>query len=1085
MNAQRLFVTTALTTLALSLGQAAHAQTTISDAQTSPVQTSTGGDITIATGGSLDITGSTGPAIVLDSDNAVVIDGSVAIDDTDNAVGVEIIGGNTGSFTLEGGISVSEDFTNEDTDGDRVPDGDFASGSGRTGILISGASPFVGNVQMGETAGIIVEGNDSFAIRLAETAGITGNLLTDGAIEIVGTNSIGVGVEGQIIGNLANGANINARGTNVQAVNISGDIDGQFSSSGRITNTGYRFTTRSNLAGRTLLQDDDRLQGGAAVQISGNVANGILMDEVSTTTTADDGTETTTITARSSITQFGSAAAVLIDGQGTPISIGRVSAITDPTADGYDETLLFGFVNEGDISGNGVYDDVNARALEIRDAMIEGGLFNSGNLTVTTFRSGDDGTADLDGFTGTAQVIVLGNGAIAEAINNTGAIIAQASEATDEVFADRDNPVAARLITAIAIDIEDGATVDSLVNTGIITASVTGRRGNMIALRDASGTLRNISNTGRIVALGVNSDANGVATVDFQTTAMDLSANTTGVTITQDLAEDLTPDDGIDPVSPAIIGDIYLGSGDDVITVNAGSIVGDIDFGAGNGVLTLDGGSTYRGGLRNADGDLTLTVANGSTLTNTNTEVLTVASASFDGTSVFQPTLDGATGNAGTLNASGTISFAEGASIAPVLTNIIGTSNTVFRVADAANLVIGGDIASLSGIESPFLYNTTYSIDPNDPNALLITLDLRETSELGLDSAQAATFTSAFEALGSNTGLGNAFVNISDEAEFNRAFNQLLPEFSAAARQFVIANVDGATGAVGAHLDNVRRSQDRPGGVWIQEFAYFADRDLAGLSEQYRGSGFGFTAGADTAWGPFHAVGINAGFASTEIESVADIDSPLDVLTIQLGTYAGYQQGDFGVEAYAGFGYNDFESERNILVGDFIGSSDGDWSGTHYNGSLRAGYDVKFSEKFWARPTVSVDYINLKEKAYTETGDLGVALDIDGRTSDSGSATAMLNFGAHFMGKRTWVRPGLRVGYRNEFIGDGVFTTGRFAGLTTPFEIQSEEFPDSGFLLGLTVAAGSEYSSFSFDFDSDIRDGFIRHTGRIVLRLLF
>ena len=301
----------------------------------------------------------------------------------------------------------------------------------------------------------------------------------------------------------------------------------------------------------------------------------------------------------------------------------------------------------------------------------------------------------------------------------------------------------------------------------------------------------------------------------------------------------------------------------------------------------------------------------------------------------------------------------------------------------------------------------------------------------------------------------------------------------------MIANVDGATGAVASHLDNVRRSQDRPGGAWIQEFAYFADRDRAGLSEHYRGSGFGFTAGLDTAWGPFHALGVNAGFASTEIESVSDQDDPLDVLTLQIGTYAGYQNGNLGIEALAGFGYNDFESERNILVGNFIGTSEGDWSGTHYNGTLRAGYDFNISDKFWVRPTVSLDYISLNESAYTEEGDLGVALDIDSRRSESGSATAMLNLGAKFMGKRTWIRPGLRVGYRNEFIGDGTFTTGRFAGLNTPFALQSEEFPESGFLVGVSFAAGSQYSSFSFDLDSDIRDGFVRHTGRIVLRLLF
>jgi len=51
--------------------------------------------------------------------------------------------------------------------------------------------------------------------------------------------------------------------------------------------------------------------------------------------------------------------------------------------------------------------------------------------------------------------------------------------------------------------------------------------------------------------------------------------------------------------------------------------------------------------------------------------------------------------------------------------------------------------------------------------------------------------------------------------------------------------------------------------------------------------------------------------------------------------------------------------------------------------------------------------------------------------------------------------------------------------------LQALLFPDSGFIVGFSVAAGSAYSSIGFDVDSEIRDGFIRHTGRVVVRLLF
>jgi len=362
---------------------------------------------------------------------------------------------------------------------------------------------------------------------------------------------------------------------------------------------------------------------------------------------------------------------------------------------------------------------------------------------------------------------------------------------------------------------------------------------------------------------------------------------------------------------------------------------------------------------------------------------------------------------------------------------------------------------------------------------LVVTVDLRDPSTsianggLGLDAAQAAAFRPALGAFAANDELGAAFANITDGVDFNNAFNQLLPEFSAAAREFVLANVDGATGAVGNHLDTARRSQEKTGGAWLQEFAYFADRELAGLSEQYRGAGFGLTGGLDTAFGPFHAVGVNFGFASTEIEDVVGQDEPLDVVTIQAGLYAGMAKamgaGDLGIELYAGGGYNKFEQERTVSFEGFTGN-----------------YEVALSDRFWVRPAVSLDYLSLTEDGYTETGDTGVALDVSGRTSDRASASAMLNVGAKFQGKRTWIRPSLRVGYRQAFINDPVETEFGFAGFegerTT---LQSFGFSDSGVLVGFSLAAGSAYSSIGFDLDSDIRDGFIRHTGRVVVRLLF
>ncbi len=1103
-----------------ALSVSAQDQVSVTEDTSDQILTSTAGDggvpadVTVESGVTVTVD-SDRSGLVLDSDNDLTLAGTVRADDIDGATGVELQGGNEGSYTQSGSIQIVEDFTPADTDDDPFQDGPFAEGEGRTGILISGASPFRGNVELTAASTISVEGNDSFGINLANTPmmteGLTGNLTTAGQINVVGDRSTGVNLASNITGDVSHEGAVAARGTDSQGYAVSGDINGGFASSGSISASGYRFATRPNFAGNTSstgredLSEEDLRQAGSALSISGNITDGIFLnrrfvesvDADGNPVLNDDGDPILVFQGESSVSQLGSAPAILIDGGGQQIAIGLVAQITDPANEGFDETLQYGFINQGTVSASGVYDDVDATAVSFSNATIAGGISNTGSLTATTFRAPN--ATDLADGDGIARVLVLGNQAIADEINNSGAILASVSEAVDEVYSDRTNIIAPRPLLAIAVDIGEGASVAEIVNSGVISSILVGREGTAIAIRDASGTINRIDNSGAITALAASSDTLGLEDTEFNLVALDLSASTTDIEINQNQNPDSTN-------APLIRGDILFGSGNDTLVASAGTVAGDVDFGGGNDTVLLSGGSLFSGALENTD-SLALSVTEGSTLAIESANTIQVSEALIDGTSVYRPVINGATGTSTTLTSTGNITFEAGASINPILQSIIGTNTLDYTLASAGNLTIG-DLARLGAGETPFLYNTSLSL--SDPNTLVVTLDLRDPTAsvadggLGLDAVQAAAFGSVvdgvfqngpvLQALASTPELGNAFSNITEATDFYAAYNQILPEFSGAAKQFVLANVDGAVGAVGSHLDTTRRSPDKPGGAWLQEFFYFADRDLAGLSEQYRGEGFGFAGGLDTALGPFHAVGVTAGFASTEVEDVIGGDEPLQVRTYQLGAYAGLEKNGFSLDVYGGGGLSDFEQTRLVTVGDYFGSAEGEWEGSHANATLRAGYEFDISEKYWARPSFSLDYLYLNEYGHTETGAEGVRLRVDGRRSETAAATAMFDVGAKFQGKRTWIRPSLRVGYRNEFISDPVETAFRFQGLSDSdgnlfdseiARLRAFAFPDEGLLLGFTVAAGSEYSSIGVDFDSDIRDGFIRHTGRIVIRLLF
>lgn len=1082
MKIRHLFASTAIPALAIAISTSTFAQVEITDARTTSVETSTAGDagaasdVTITATGTVTVT--TGTAVTLDSDNDLVNDGTISTVDADDTTGV-LVTGVTGNFTNNLAISLTGTTP---TDG-ITPTSNITTGTGRTGILISGASPFTGNVTNEGT--ITVSGQNSAGIRLADASSMTGDIFQNGALVVFGENSVGVDIAGNITGNVNINGTVAAAGENSEGVNISGDVSGAITvtdvvtSSGFVSSLGVVQTQRPNAEGRVTLTDTANLrQAGSAMNVSGNVNGGIHFAE-------RRDADTDAVLSTGGVNMIGSAPAVLINGNGTPIAIGLVAQITDPNDENFDAELQYAFVNQGTLISDGFLDDVDATSFTLMDATLNGGLNNSGTMRATVYRSGIDPEGDPFTHDSHARVIVIGGGGIAERINNTGIILAQGFEAVDTAFADIDNVQAPNMIYATAIDILAGGSLENLSNIGNITALVTGRNGEAVAIRDASGTFIELNNSGVIQALGINSDLTGDSTPTFNLIAIDVSANTTGFTLNQTIFTD--PDTEVD-TAPIIQGDILLGSGDDTLNIAGGTIDSDISFGDGADRLLVSNGAAVTGSLSDSDGQLEILVTGGSSLTINSATDFNITTATFDSTSTYAPFIDPQSGEASIMIASGDVTFEDGATIDPRLSTVLADPSTSFTIVQAGNLITSATFGDIRGDNSPFLYNTILSRDPMDANSLILTLQLRDTTELGLDAAQAgangSVFLSVFEALQNSDALGSAFVGITDEASFNSAYNQLLPEFSAAAVQFVMANIDGATGAVGSHLDSARRSQEKPGGLWLEQFAFYADKDITGLSEQYRGYGFGITGGFDTAFGPFHNAGINVGFATTEVEDVLGVDEPLDVLTIQTGIYGGMEFGNIGIDLYAGGGYDDFEANRKVTIGDFTETAQADWSGYHFNGSASAGYNINFG-KYYLRPAASVSYLNMNEQAFIEQGGAAIIQEINARQVDVGTAVGMLQFGARFDRDRSWLSPSIRVGYRNDFINGGIVTQGRFINGQAPLAFLSDGLPPSGILFGLSFASGSDFASFSFDYDTDIRSGYIRHTARIVLRLIF
>ena len=175
-----------------------------------------------------------------------------------------------------------------------------------------------------------------------------------------------------------------------------------------------------------------------------------------------------------------------------------------------------------------------------------------------------------------------------------------------------------------------------------------------------------------------------------------------------------------------------------------------------------------------------------------------------------------------------------------------------------------------------------------------------------------------------------------------------------------------------------------------------------------------------------------------------------------------------------------------MLIGSFDAAPSAEWTGYHITGSARLSRDFEFGGRYFVRPAVSVDYLRLFEDSYVESGGgTGIDLSVSERESTSFTGSALMTFGAVFEGTNSWWSPHARLGYRSEFSNDIVETDAHFVDYDEVFTLRSQQLPGSGFLFGFGISAGSDYSTFSFDYDADVRDGFIRHTARLVMRLVF
>jgi hypothetical protein len=1112
----------------------AHAQTTVSGASSTPLSTSTAGDVTIGANGVLTLPSTATPpvAITLNSHNTVTNNGTITATGINNAVGILANGGNTGEIINTGTITIGETDTSTDANSDGVIDtengvkGQYATGSGRYGILISGPGTFTGVADTTNNAGAVTAlystGNISVigenSAGIAVMTSVVGDIVINGQVSVTGGNlgttdtSYAVLTTAQVGGNIKLGGGFSATGGNAVGVAIQDGATGAITFSGSSSTTGYRNTsprTQFNIADIALIEQTpaEMQQGGPALWLGGNVGGGLNI------TAPVAATATVAAVGAGTLVSDGDAPALLI-GNGTHAT--NISVVSGDT---------HGIILGGSAGSSGVYDNVDTIGVQIGGSYggvaslpvnVTGGISISGTISAAAFGNADPKIPTTFG-NGSAIGLDIGAGATVPHIDVTGSVTATSS-----------SNQTTNLPKVTAIEIDAGATGGiSITNNGVIAAAIGatdvltsnnvviaqgGTAGTATAILDNAGAITSIINTNTIAA--AFSPANATDVITGSAVAINLAANTVGVTVTQNPGTiSSTSASGVvttTPTSPSITGNVIFGSGAAILNLNTGTLTGDTSFGTSLGTSTgnqinMAGGAVMKGGLTvGPGGALAVNLTGKSTLdmTNVTGTVITTPTVNVGAGSelIFSadPSASGALKN-GQFNVSanpGSLTVASGAVVGLNILSVIPGAATDHFVVIVGNAADAGQLANFGLGQTPFLYHATLDTT-YQPDALTIDVTRASAAQLNLNGNQASIYNALYNAFSTDAGVEADLLSKSNEQSFKKLYNQFLPDF--AGGPFESLAIGQRTIIREQETDPLKLETDQTRG-WVQEIGYLThqgDADSAG----YDAGGFGVAAGVESARGS-GVVGVTGAFLSTEVSDTGQNSyGHMAGSLLEGGAY--WRSSGSGINANASLdgGVAWFDSQRQILdttpnpqavsnpnapatTATLQRIASAQWAGGLISGQVGLNAPIEFG-RFYLRPEVSADYIALFEEGYTEKGG-GSAFDlvVAPRTSQQASAQVDMVLGATF-GDAIKYRPELMIGWRGVVYGGPGATTAHFASGSTNFTLNANFQDKGGLLARLGLRAGGPFADFTADAGGEWHGNFDSYDARALARFLF
>jgi len=286
-----------------------------------------------------------------------------------------------------------------------------------------------------------------------------------------------------------------------------------------------------------------------------------------------------------------------------------------------------------------------------------------------------------------------------------------------------------------------------------------------------------------------------------------------------------------------------------------------------------------------------------------------------------------------------------------------------------------------------------------------------------------------------------------------------------------------------AALANAAKGSDPSSrGLWAEGYGSLGQRRGNDISSRYDSDMAGFAAGFDRQIGSSFLLGASLGYSHTKVD-MKDLSDDATISSYQGSLYGIYRMNPFYLSAIAAYGYNRYDTTRDISFGTISRRAKASYAGQTLGGYLEGGYRIA-TPPVDIIPLVSLTGISLMRDGFTERDAGALCLNAGSDTTSSLMSSLGVRLTKDYRVSSGTLTPALRMTWDHEFANDDYALDASFAGypLSTFTARGDRPHRDSlGASLSLAFEA-KENISLNLTYDGSFSGDTTQHAGTVGLR---